>query len=271
MSDNEFLFGKDRIEKFEEEQKAKDAQFEGDKRESMVAGVHEMYLVKASMDTDDKGVISIKYQHNVDMDCKTFKDLNRVFKFDITDIKTNDDKKKKFEKSQDMFLEYLKKSFGYTLKHCAGFSPAFKQTEQFVGKKLKVAVQIKEDLMEFFVPDPDDPKKKTEELIGYKVIKKANLYYTGLITDDKFSIKEDKKFVALDKKLREKLEDHILEFPSRYNDKGELIIKKSDTESTTKTDSSAAQESTQTSIPVPEQDKPAVNFKGNKNAEELDW
>jgi hypothetical protein len=97
------------------------------------------------------------------------------------------------------------------------------------------------------------------------------LYYTGLITDDKFSIKEDKKFVALDKKLREKLEDHILEFPSRYNDKGELIIKKSDTESTTKTDSSAAQESTQTSIPVPEQDKPAVNFKGNKNAEELDW
>lgn len=219
------MFGKELIDETSHEIDEKENQLKGDTRENMQAGVYDVFLIDTSFDTDPKGVHSIKLVHNVDKDAKTFKDLVKIYKFDLEDIDTDEKKKASLLTNQKYFIEYLKKSFNYTLKP-GDIKQAFQQVDKFKGKELQVAVRVRERLMTFYVMENG---QKTSEILGYKIIKISDLYYTGKIGDEKFTLKKDKEFVALKDGERQIYTDHVEAYPERYNN-GVLIMGNNTTE-----------------------------------------
>ena len=263
------LFSGDLIEETNDEIVKKEQELKGDQRENVPAGVHEMYLNELEFDTNDKGVHIIKLTHNIDADAKTFKDVKKAFYFDLEGIDTDDKKREDLLNTQKRFIEYLKKTFDYTLKP-GDLKSAFAQISKFKGKKLKVAVRQKEKLMTMYVYEDG---KKTDDILGYKIIKTSDFYYSGKITDDKFSLKEDKKFQKLPEKDLEIIQDHRNTYPERYDDNGLLILSNSSKDSDEDKQEETPKPKKATAAKKESVDEPSsetISFLA-KSGDDLDW
>ena len=245
----EDFFDKKFLEDSQEEIKQREAEYGNDKREKMTPGAHTMTICKIETETDKNNVPIVRIVMNKDLDQKSFRDLFKIFYFDSKN-------QEKIAMNKKMFIEFFYKAFEYTFKP-VDLQGAVAQARQFEGKKLNVAVQIRQKLYKKYVKDEE--RKNTDELHGIMVIDNAQVWYVGKATEQ-MTFKPEKKFLKLTEKELEEYEDHKKEFPDKYDETGRLVFKKKEEG---KKETSASQGDPN---PWPEE-KPKVNEPKEKAAE----
>lgn len=222
------FFSEDFINDAQKEILENEAKFGGDKREKMSAGVHDLILCKVESDTTDDGVPMVKLIYNKEEDQKTFRDMNKTFKFDSSD-------QEKLLVVQKMFFQHFYKGFGYTFKR-GTLKDVINQIKKFEKKKLRAAVVIRQSIMKKYTKDAEG--KNTNDVYGVMVIDRPEISYVGQITED-MKLAPEKRFKKLSTTELEVYEDHKNEFPDRYNEDGSLKFEDGNSDSTASSSSSS--------------------------------
>ena len=199
------------IKKSEAEIIEREKNFGGDKREKMIPGSYKPILCKIELEVDQKGVPMVKIICNVDESQATFRDLEKVFRFDEAN-------QEKMHINQKMFIEFFYKAFGHTFKP-GDLKSIIAQIKKYEKQRFSATVQVRQRMMKRYVKDENG--KDTTEVKGYYLFDQAQLYFVGKANEE-LMLKPEKKFMKLKENELQVYLDHKEEFPERYDDTGRL-------------------------------------------------